>query len=64
MNYLKQSKLFYGLVLAISIGVMIWIYTNVSYIFEPLQALIGSIFVPLMIALFLYYTFLPIYITG
>lgn len=61
LNYLKQSKLFYGLVLAISIGVMIWIYTNVSYIFEPLQALIGSIFVPLMIALFLYYTFLPIY---
>lgn len=61
LNYLRRSKVFAGLVFIILIGLVAFVYDQVSFIFIPLQALFASIFLPILIAVFLYYIFLPIY---
>lgn len=61
MNFLKNSKLFYVLIIGIAIGALIAVYNNISFIFEPIRALLNSVFIPVIIAVFIYYIFLPIY---
>lgn len=61
MNFLKNSKLFYILIIGIAIGALIAVYNNISFIFEPIRALLNSVFIPVIIAVFIYYIFLPVY---
>lgn len=61
MKFLKESKIFAGLVFIILVGLVVLIYDQVSFLFIPLEALFASLFVPILIAVFLYYIFLPIY---
>ena len=61
LNYLKKSKTFYILVIAISIGLLLSVYDDVSFVFYPLEAFFNSLFTPILIAGFIYYVFLPVY---
>lgn len=61
LNYLKKSKTFYILVIAISIGLLLSVYDDVSFVFYPLEVFFNSLFTPILIAGFIYYVFLPVY---
>lgn len=61
MNFLKNSKLFYILIIGIAVGTLIAVYNSISFIFEPVKALLNSVFIPVIIAVFIYYIFLPVY---
>lgn len=61
MKYLRQSKFFAGIVIAILIGLLVSVYSHVDFIFYPIDVLFASIFPITLISIFLYYIFLPIY---
>lgn len=61
LKFLKDSKIFAGLIFIILVGLVVLIYNHVSFLFIPLEALFASLFIPILIAVFLYYIFLPIY---
>lgn len=61
MKYLKNSKLFSALVFIICIGIILALYQQVSFVFLPIQAFFASIFTPILIAIFIFYIFLPVY---
>lgn len=61
MKYLKNSKLFYALVLALIIGLIIMVYYNLPFLFSPIESLISAVLLPVMLAIFIYYMFLPVY---
>ncbi|OTP11266.1 hypothetical protein A5844_001400 [Enterococcus sp. 10A9_DIV0425] len=61
MTFLKRSKLFASLVILSLIGITIFIFSNITFIFKPLEAIISSIFLPILISVFIFYIFLPIY---
>lgn len=61
MKLLKDSKLFYLLTIIIGIGLAIAIYNHISFVFYPIQAFLTSLFIPILIAVFSFYIFLPLY---
>ncbi|PTO39630.1 AI-2E family transporter [Enterococcus mundtii] len=61
MTFLKRSKLFATLVLLSLTGITIFIFSKITFIFRPLEAIMASIFLPILISVFLFYIFLPIY---
>lgn len=61
MKFLKDSKIFAGLVFLILIGVAIYVYYSVSFIFVPIEAFLASLFTPILISSFLFYIFLPVH---
>lgn len=61
MKFLRESKFFYMLTLLVFIGLVIGIYNWISFVFYPIQAFFVSLFAPIIIAVFIFYVFLPIY---
>ncbi|GAA0368485.1 AI-2E family transporter [Alkalibacterium iburiense] len=61
MKFLKESKFFYVLTILILIGLVIGIYNWISFIFYPFEAFFISLFAPIIIAVFIFYIFLPVY---
>lgn len=61
MKYLRNSKLFAAIILIIAIGVMAYVYAQTDFLFAPLRAFLTTLFPILLISLFIYYIFLPIY---
>ena len=61
MNFLKNSKWFAALIYICLAGLGIWIYSNILFVFRPLEAIFSSVFLPVLISIFLFYIFLPIF---
>ncbi len=61
MNYLKTSRLFGAVVLVWLVGLCILTYSQITFVFRPLEAVVATTFVPVLISIFIYYLFLPVY---
>lgn len=61
MELLKKSKLFAVLVFICLVGLGIWIYSNILFVFRPLEAIFASVFLPVLISVFIFYIFLPFF---
>lgn len=61
MNFLKKSRAFGMVVLILFVGLVILTYSQIPFVFRPLEAVISSAFVPVLIATFIYYLFLPVF---
>jgi predicted PurR-regulated permease PerM len=61
LELLKKSKLFAFLVFVCLIGLGIWIYSNILFVFRPLEAIFASVFLPVLISVFIFYIFLPFF---
>ncbi|MFD1361869.1 AI-2E family transporter [Lentibacillus salinarum] len=60
MRFIGGRDLFYGLILLILIGITIFIYTNVSFIFNPFLTIMSTILPPIILAFIAYYLLNPI----
>lgn len=60
MDFLGASNLIFTLVLAILFALVIMLYNQVSYFFTPLVVILSNIIAPSIVALLLYYAFLPV----
>ncbi|MFC4559074.1 AI-2E family transporter [Virgibacillus kekensis] len=60
MKFIGGRDLFYGLMFLILIGITIWIYSKISFIFDPLIVVISTIFPPLILAFIAFYLLNPI----
>lgn len=60
MDFLGASNLIFTLVLAILFALFIMLYNQVSYFFTPLVVILSNIIAPSIIALLLYYAFIPV----
>lgn len=60
MNFIGGRDLFYGLVLLILIGITIFIYTKVSFIFNPIITIVTTVLPPLIMAFVAFYLLNPI----
>ncbi|GFH40537.1 AI-2E family transporter [Lactococcus insecticola] len=56
----KNSKLFFWTIEILSAVALIWLLANVSFIFKPVTTLFSMVFLPFIIAGFLYYVFNPL----
>jgi predicted PurR-regulated permease PerM len=61
LDLLKKSKLFATLVFICLIGLGIWIYSNILFVFRPLEAIFASVFLPVLVSIFIFYIFLPFF---
>ncbi|MCA5014173.1 MULTISPECIES: AI-2E family transporter [unclassified Enterococcus] len=61
MDLLKKSKMVAILAVLILIGTTIFIFSKVAFIFRPLEAIVSSILLPILISVFIFYIFLPIF---
>lgn len=61
MEFLKKSKIFAGLVIVCLLGIAVWIYSNILFVFRPLEAIFSSVFLPVLISIFIFYIFLPFF---
>ena len=60
MRFLGGKDLIFGLFMLILIGIVIFIFDQVSYIFKPFIIVFNTIVVPIIVSLILYYLFNPI----
>ncbi|WP_087973267.1 AI-2E family transporter [Oceanobacillus rekensis] len=60
MRFLGGRDLFYALALLMVIGVTIFIYTKISFIFYPLNVILSTILPPVILAFIVYYLLNPI----
>lgn len=60
MNYLGGNNIIFTLLLLIMIGILIYIYNAIAFIFEPLQVIFSTLIAPLILAFILYYLLNPI----
>lgn len=60
MNYLGGNNIIFTLLLLIMIGILIYIYNTIAFIFEPLQVIFSTLIAPLILAFILYYLLNPI----
>lgn len=60
MNYLGGNNIIFTLLLLIMIGILIYIYNVIAFIFEPLQVIFSTLIAPLILAFILYYLLNPI----
>lgn len=61
MSFLQKSKVFAGLVIICLLGLAIWIFSNIMFVFRPLEAIFSSVFLPVLISIFIFYIFLPFF---
>lgn len=60
LKFLGGKNIFYFLVFLILIGITIFIYTKVSFIFNPIQIILGTLAPPIILAFIAYYLLNPI----
>ncbi len=51
MRFIGGRDLIFGLVLLILIGIAIYIYTKVSFIFDPILTIVSTVVPPVILAL-------------
>ena len=56
----KNSKLFFWTLEILAVVILIWIFTQIGFVFMPVTALFSMVFIPFIIAGFLYYVFNPV----
>lgn len=62
MNYLKKSKLFYVVVLSISLFILWGLIREIDLFRDLFQVTVGTLLVPSIVSLFIYYLLKPLYI--
>ena len=60
MRFLGGKDLIFGLFMLILIGIVIFIFDQVSYIFKPFIIVFNTIVAPIIVSLILYYLFNPV----
>lgn len=60
MNVFKSSKLLFWTLWSLAAALTIFISTKISFVFQPLYALFSTLFVPVLIAGFLFYLMNPL----
>lgn len=60
MRFLGGNDLIYGLVALVLLGIVIFIFDKVSYVFEPFIIIFNTIAAPIIISLILFYLFNPL----
>ncbi|GAA0439848.1 cell elongation protein CozEb [Lentibacillus halophilus] len=60
MQFIGGRDLFFGLVLILLLGVIVFIYTKVSFIFDPILTIGSTVIPPLILAFIAYYLLNPI----
>lgn len=60
INFLGGIDLIFTLVVLILIGVALLIFNQLDFVFQPIIVIISSILMPFVIALLLYYLFVPV----
>lgn len=60
MNYLGGNNILFTLVLLIMIGILIYIYNAIAFIFEPLKVIFSTLIAPLILAFVFYYLLNPV----
>ena len=56
----KNSKLFFWTLEILASVILIWVFTQIGFVFKPVTALFSLVFIPFIIAGFLYYVFNPV----
>ena len=56
----KNSKLFFWTLEILAFVILIWVFTQIGFVFKPVTALFSLVFSPFIIAGFLYYVFNPV----
>ncbi|MFC4651341.1 AI-2E family transporter [Lactococcus nasutitermitis] len=56
----KNSKLFFWTIEILAVALLVFLLTKIGFIFQPLRTLLTLLFIPFIIAGFLYYIFHPI----
>lgn len=56
----KKSKLFFWTIEILAVVALIWLLTHISFVFTPITTLFSMVFIPFIIAGFLYYVFNPL----
>ena len=56
----KNSKLFFWTLEILAVVILIWVFTQIGFVFLPVTALFSLVFIPFIIAGFLYYVFNPV----
>ena len=56
----KNSKLFFWTLEILAVVILIWVFTQIGFVFMPVTALFSMVFIPFIIAGFLYYVFNPV----
>ena len=59
MNLFKSSKLLFWTVWLLAAALTVYVSTKISFVFQPLYALFSTLFIPVLIAGFLYYLMNP-----
>ncbi len=60
MNLFKSSKLLYWTIWLLAAALTVYVSTKISFVFQPLYALFSTLFIPVLIAGFLYYLMNPL----
>jgi predicted PurR-regulated permease PerM len=60
MKFIGGRDLFYGLILLILIGIVIFIYNKISFVFHPLLVIFSTVAPPVILAFIAYYLMNPI----
>lgn len=60
MDFLRKSKLFYGLIIVTLVLAILGLSYNVRFILQPIGVLLGVIIFPITTTGFLYYILLPL----
>ncbi|MDR0847220.1 MAG: AI-2E family transporter [Lactobacillales bacterium] len=60
MNEIKNSKLFYWTIEALALCALVFLFAKIDFIIKPIGILIGTVFLPLLIAGFFYYMLNPL----
>lgn len=60
MNYLGGNNSIFTLLLLIMIGILIYIYHAIAFVFEPLQVIFSTLIAPLILAFIFYYLLNPV----
>ena len=55
-----MNDLIYGLVALVLLGIVIFIFDKVSYVFEPFIIIFNTIAAPIIVSLILFYLFNPL----
>jgi predicted PurR-regulated permease PerM len=56
----NKSKLFFWTIEILAVAALLWLLVKVDWVFKPITVLLSSVFIPFLVAGFLYYVFDPI----
>lgn len=56
----KNSKLFFWTIEILAVALLIFLLTKIGFIFQPIRVILALLFIPFIIAGFLYYIFNPV----